>query len=45
MVAHDAFGTCLIEPFVEAASAGDKQRVCTALAHAWLTYLHLVQAS
>ncbi|KAK9798183.1 hypothetical protein WJX73_010462 [Symbiochloris irregularis] len=44
-VASDAFATCLIEPFVDAATAGDRHRVCTALAHAWLTYLHLVQAN
>ena len=42
-IAAEGFSTCLIEPFVEAATAGDRPRACAAVAQAWLTYIHLVQ--
>ena len=42
-ITTEAFSTCLVEPFVEAAAAGDKPRACAAIAQAWLTYIRLLQ--
>ncbi len=40
----DAFTTCLVSPFVEAAKA-DRRRSLRALSQAWLAYLAHVQVS